>query len=79
MCKETAMKNITLALDEKTIRAGREYARKHNLTLNALIRRLLQQTVSKGSRNWIEECFALMDKAEVSGIEKWKREDLYRV
>ena len=74
------MKNITLALDEKTIKAGREYARKHNLTLNSLIRRLLQQTVSQGSRNWIDECFALMDKAEVSGIKRtWKREDLYRV
>jgi hypothetical protein len=48
------------------------------LTLD-LIRRLLQQTVSKGSRNWIKECFALMDKAEVVGIRKWKREDLYRV
>jgi hypothetical protein len=79
MCKEAIMKNITLALDEKTIKAGREYARKHNLTLNSLIRKLLQQTVSQGSRNWIDECFALMDKAEVGGIRKWKREDLYRV
>lgn len=74
------MKNITLALDEKIIKAGREYARRHNLTLNSLIRRLLQQTVSQGSRNWIDECFALMDKAEVGSIKKtWKREDLYRV
>lgn len=74
------MKNITLALDEKTIKAGREYARKHNLTLNSLIRRLLQQTISQGSRNWIDECFALMDKAEVGTIKKtWKRDDLYRV
>jgi hypothetical protein len=77
---EGSMKNITLALDEKTIKAGREYARKHNLTLNSLIRRLLQQTVTQGSRNWIDECFALMDKANVGGIKRtWKREDLYRV
>jgi hypothetical protein len=79
MCREVAMRNITLALDEETIKAGREYARKHNLTLNSLIRKLLQQTVSKASRNWIEECFALMDKAEVGRIKTWKREDLYRV
>jgi hypothetical protein len=74
------MKNITLALDEKTIKAGREYARTHNLTLNSLIRRLLQQTVSQGSMNWIDECFALMDEAGVGSTKRtWKREDLYRV
>jgi hypothetical protein len=74
------MKNITLALDEKTIEAGREYARRHNLTLNSLVRKLLQQTVSQSSRNWIEECFSLMDGAAVcSPIKRWKREDLYRV
>jgi ribonuclease D len=74
------MKNITLALDEKTIKAGRDYARKHNLTLNSLIRRLLQQTVSQGSLNWVDECFSLMDKAEVSPYaKKWEREELYRV
>jgi hypothetical protein len=74
------MKNITLALDEKMIRAGREYARKHNMTLNSLIRKLLQQTVSQGSRNWINECFALMDKAKIGSFKKtWKREELYRV
>jgi hypothetical protein len=73
------MKNITLALDEKTIKAGREYARRHNLTLNSLIRRLLLQTVSKGSQNWLDETFSLMDKAiTTSPIKAWKREDLYR-
>jgi hypothetical protein len=41
MWNEVTMKNITLALDEKTIKAGREYARTHNLTLNSLIRKLL--------------------------------------
>lgn len=74
------MKNITLALDEKIIKAGREYARTHNLTLNSLIRKLLQQTVSRGSTNWVDECFALMDEAgAVSTRRTWKREDLYRV
>jgi hypothetical protein len=73
------MKNITLAIDEDTIKAGREYARKHNLTLNSLVRKLLQQTVSKDAKNWIEESFSLMDKANSTSIKKtWKREDLYR-
>ena len=74
------MKNITLALDAKTIKAGREYARKHNLTLNSLIRKLIRQTVMQESHDWIEESFALMDEAKIKAkIEKWTREDLYRV
>ena len=74
------MKNITLALDEETIRAGREYARRHNLTLNSLVRKLLRQTVSRGSTDWIDEAFALMDKVRMSTTNRtWKRKDLYRV
>lgn len=73
------MKNITLALDEGTIKASREYARKHNLTLNSLIRKLLQQTVSESSHDWVEESFSLMDKVQIPArTKKWKREDLYR-
>ena len=74
------MKNITLALDEETIKAGREYARRHNMTLNSLVRRLLRQTVTRESKDWIEESFQLMDKARVpaGAPRKWKRADLYR-
>ena len=74
------MKNITLALDEKIIQKGRKYAAKHNLTLNSLVRRLLERTVDTDSSEWLEECFATMDKIDLPAeIQKWKREDLYRV
>jgi len=74
------MKNITLALDDKIIKAGREYARKHEMTLNSLVRKLLEQTVTQKSDRWIDELFSIMDKAKVSSKgKKWKREDLYRV
>ena len=73
------MKNITLALDEKIIRKGRKYASKHNLTLNSLVRRLLAKTVDADSSDWLEECFAKMDKIDLPGkIERWNREELYR-
>ena len=73
------MKNITLALDEDIIKAGREYAKRHNLTLNGLVRELLRQTVSKDATDWIDETFALMDKAsEPPQKARWNREDLYR-
>jgi uncharacterized protein (DUF4415 family) len=35
------MKNITLALDDETLEAGRAYAERHQTTLNALVRELL--------------------------------------
>jgi hypothetical protein len=74
------MKNITLALDEETIKAGRAYARRHNMTLNSLVRKLLRQTVTRNAGDWIDECFQLMDKAEIprDAPRTWKRSDLYR-
>ena len=74
------MPNITLSLDEDILRAGREYARKHNTSLNNLVRRLLRQTVSRESTEWLEECFRIMDKAcGNSRGRKWTREGLYDV
>jgi hypothetical protein len=72
------MKNITISLEDEILKAGREYAKRHNTSLNSLIRRLLAQTVLPESQNWLDECFALMDQANANSQgEKWKREDLY--
>ncbi len=74
------MKNITLSIDEETLKAGRDYAKKHNMSLNALIRKLLKQSVIRSSTLWLTESFELMDKARANSTgETWKREDLHRV
>ena len=74
------MKNVTLSIDEETLKAGRDYAKKHNMSLNALIRKLLKQSVVKSSTQWLTESFELMDKASANSKGKtWKREDLHRV
>lgn len=74
------MPNITISLDEDLLKSGRRYAERHQLSINALIRRLLEQTVRYDSGDWIEECFHLMDEAKVNSQgRKWKREDLYDV
>jgi hypothetical protein len=74
------MKNITISLEDEILKAGREYAKRHNTSLNSLIRKLLAQTVLPESQNWLDECFALMDQANANSHgEKWKREDLYDV
>ena len=80
MCKEVAMKNITLSIDEDLLQAGREYAKNHNISFNALVRRLIMQTVVTNNNNWLDNTFELMDTLYVtSGEETWTREELYRV
>ena len=74
------MPNITISIDEKLLKNGREYAKRHHTSMNALIRSLLERTLRVDSSQWIDECFALMDRANVSSKGKrWKREDLYDV
>ena len=74
------MPNITISLDEQLLKLGRQYAEKHQTSMNALIRSLLEQTVKSDSTQWIDECFSLMDQASGhSEGKRWKREDLYDV
>ena len=56
-----AMRNITLAIDEETLEAGRRYASRHRTTLNALIRDLLVRTVRADRQAMANEMFRLMD------------------
>jgi len=72
------MKNITLALDEETLEAGRAYAQRHQITLNALVRDLLAKTVLADKQAAIREMFRLMDAHPGKSSGKgWTREDLY--
>jgi hypothetical protein len=74
------MKNVTIAIDEPTLIAGREYARAHHTTLNHMIRDLLRRTVVRESRaGWADE---FLDAASRAGGDSrgktWTREDLHR-
>ena len=72
------MPNITISLDKDLLKTGRRYAEKHQTSINALIRKLLEQTVKSDSDNWLEECFNLMDRANANSRGRtWSREDLY--
>jgi Ca2+-binding EF-hand superfamily protein len=73
------MKNITLAIDEETLVLGREYAKRHKMSFNALVRKSLEKTVRKSSENWLDNMFNEMDKDNVSSKgQDWTREELYR-
>jgi len=72
------MPNITISIDEELLKSGRRYAEKHQTSMNALIRKLLEQTVRSQSDDWLEECFRLMDRAGGNSEgRKWVREELY--
>ncbi len=74
------MPNITISLDKDLLKSGRRYAEKHQTSLNALIRKLLEQSVRLQSNNWLEECFQLMDRTNVNSKgRRWRREELYDV
>jgi len=71
------MPNVTISIEETLLKKGREYARKHRTSLNALIRKLLKDSVDT-SNEWLTESFKLMDKANGNSQGKrWKREELY--
>ena len=72
------MKNITLSIDEETLDAGREYAQRHQTTLNALVRELLVKTVLADRKAAVGEMFRLMDAHPGNSRGgRWTREDLY--
>ncbi len=74
------MSNVTISIDDKLLKESRKYAQERGLSLNALIRQFLIETVENKSRNWLHECFELMDKTQANSRGgKWKREDLYDV
>lgn len=72
------MKNITLALDQETLEAGRAYAERHQTTLNALVRNLLAKTVHSDRTATAAEMFRLMDDAPGrSRGKRWTRDELH--
>ena len=72
------MKNVTLALDDKVVEAGRAYAERHQTTLNALVRELLVRAVGPDRRAAISEMMRLMDAYPGhSRGARWTRDELY--
>ena len=72
------MPSIKVSVDEKLLKSAKQYAKRHQTSVNALIRMLLEQTVQSHSGEWLDECFNLMDRSRVNlKGKRWKREDLY--
>jgi hypothetical protein len=64
-------------MDEELIEKGREYARRHGISFNALLRDLLKRRITQDS-DWVEESFRAMDAAAGhSGGERVRRDELH--
>lgn len=72
------MKNVTLSIDEQTLEAGRAYAQAHHTSLNALIRDLLAQAVTRDPESSVQELVRLAEShaGDSKGV-KWKRDELH--
>ena len=74
------MKNVTLAIEEATLREARRIAAERSTSLNAMIREFLEQLTERESRarqarrRILELCDE--SKAEV-GQKRWKRDELH--
>lgn len=74
------MPSITISIDEELMKRGKEYAIRHQTSLDNLILTLLEDVVKPRETGWLDECFRLMDRAQAnSGGKTWRREDAYDV
>lgn len=74
------MPNVTLSIDDDVLRRCRAYAEAHGISLNALIRELLERAVPVAPDDDAaeEELFELMDRLKVSlKGKRWTRDELY--
>lgn len=72
------MSNVTLAIDDDLLAAARRYAQDHGTTLNALVRKVLEQTVQPQTESWFDEFERLADECSGSSRgRRWSREELH--
>ena len=72
------MPSITISLDEELMKLGKDYAMRHQTSLDNLILALLEEAVKPKETDWLDECFSIMDRANANSRgKKWRREEVY--
>jgi hypothetical protein len=61
------MKSITRTLDDKTLDAGRAYAHRHHMTLDAVVRRLLHKAIVADKQTLVSELFRMASAQPTDG------------
>jgi plasmid stability protein len=77
--KVVQMRNITLSFSDDLIEKGRNYARKHGMSLNALIRDAFRRMVESETEDATADIFEALDRAGGrSDGRRWTRDEIYR-
>ncbi len=74
------MKNVTLSIDEATLREARKIAAERSTSLNAMIREFLAELTARESRaaQARERILDLCDRAQARvGKRSWDRQDIH--
>jgi metal-responsive CopG/Arc/MetJ family transcriptional regulator len=73
------MRNVTLSFPDDLIEKGKDYARKHDMSLNALIRDAFRRMIESETKDSTAGLFAALDSAAgKSGGDRWTRDEIYR-
>lgn len=74
-----SQRNLTLSIEKDLLELARQHARSKNISLNGLVRQLLEQAVVPQPKpNWIEDFIETCKELQGdSGGKKWSREDLH--
>jgi hypothetical protein len=74
-----ARRNLTLQLDEETIRQAKILAAQRGTTVSGLVAQELEQLVARNARyeEAMRRAIELMEESEPHGGRSWRREDLY--
>lgn len=65
-------------IDDDLLAAARRYAQDHGTTLNALVRKVLEQTVQPRVDSWFDDFERVADEARGSSSgRRWTRDELH--
>jgi len=60
------MKNVTISMDERLLKAAKEYAAKQGISFQALVRKLVEKTVRPDAKSSLQD---IWDYADSLGIQ----------
>ena len=69
-------------MDNELLSESRKYSEKLGISLNQLVRNLLEKEVRRKESNWIQELEALGNQVKLPKRKnslKWRRDEIYRV
>jgi hypothetical protein len=72
------IQRVSITIEDTTLEACRQYAEAHGMSLDEAIQHVLESSVSPRRKEWLDECFQLMDQAGADSQGRhWNREELY--